>query len=172
GQGLRPLLLDWGELGETELRFDLAAYIARLQRLLAFVHQTTGRAPLLLGYCMGGNLALAAALRCQDDVAGLALLATPWDFHSGGAHQAVLVQTLAPSLVPDSTGGDPPPPLTVDVLQGFFWALDPLTALKKFTLFSAMPEGGENERRFVAMEDWLNDGVALAGPVARECLLG
>jgi len=27
-------------------------------------------------------------------------------------------------------------------------------------------------RNFVALEDWLNDGVALAGPVARECLFG
>ena len=178
GQGLRPLLLDWGEPGEAELRFDLAAYIARLQRVLAFSRRTFGAAPLLLGYCMGGNLALAAALRSPGDVAALALLATPWDFHAGGTHQAALVQALAPNLVPpDASGhgaaaGGPPPPLAVDVLQGFFWALDPLTALKKFSLFIAMPEGGENERRFIAMEDWLNDGVPLAGPVARECLLG
>ncbi|HEX6959136.1 MAG TPA: alpha/beta fold hydrolase [Ferrovibrio sp.] len=170
-QGLRPFLLDWGDLGETERAFDLAAYIARLRRGLAAARRTSGRAPVLLGYCMGGNLALAAALRKPDAVAALALLATPWDFHAGGAHQAALVQALAPSLVPPGPDGAPPP-LDVDVLQGFFWALDPLTAMRKFTLFNAMPEGGENERRFVAMEDWLNDGVPLAGPVARECLLG
>ncbi len=173
GQGLWPLLLDWGEPGEMELRFDLAAYIARLQRALAFARRQSGAAPLLLGYCMGGNLALAAALRSPDDVGALALLATPWDFHAGGAHQAALVQALAPNLVPpDAAGEGVPPALDVDLLQGFFWALDPLTALKKFTLFTAMPEGGDNERRFIAMEDWLNDGVVLAGPVARECLLG
>jgi poly(3-hydroxyalkanoate) synthetase len=62
--------------------------------------------------------------------------------------------------------------LEVDTLQGFFWALDPFTALKKFSLFDAMSPGGEGERRFVAMEDWLNDGVPLAGPVARDCLIG
>lgn len=169
GQGVRPFLLDWGDLGEAERHFDLAGYIARIGRALAAVRQRSGRAPVLLGYCMGGNLALAAALRAPDDVAALALLATPWDFHAGGAHQAALVQALAPNLVPL---GEPTPPLEVDVLQGFFWALDPLTALKKFSLFSAMPEGGDSERRFVAMEDWLNDGVPLAGPVARECLLG
>lgn len=169
GQGIRPFLLDWGDPGEIEHRFDLAAYIARIGRALAAVKQASGRKPVLLGYCMGGNLALAAALQAPDEVAALALLATPWDFHAGGAHQAALVQALAPNLVPL---GDPIPPLEVDMLQGFFWALDPLTALKKFTLFSAMPDGGENERRFVAMEDWLNDGVPLAGPVARECLLG
>lgn len=172
-QGLRPFLLDWGDPGETERRFDLTAYIARLVRALAQVKTIAGRAPLLLGYCMGGNLALAAALQAPDDVAALALLATPWDFHAGGAHQAALVQALAPSLVPLPADGDGPPPmLEVDTLQGFFWALDPFTVLKKFTLFDAMPPGGEGERRFVAMEDWLNDGVPLAGPVARDCLIG
>src|SRR3546814_5946414 len=62
--------------------------------------------------------------------------------------------------------------LEVDVLQGFFWALDPFTALKKFTQFATLAPDSDAARRFVAMEDWLNDGVPLAGPVARECLLG
>lgn len=172
-RNLRPFLLDWGDPGEAEQRFDLTAYIARLVRALAVVRRETGRPPLLLGYCMGGNLALAAALQAPDDVAALALLATPWDFHAGGAHHAALVQALAPALVPPSAVDDAPPPmLEVDTLQGFFWALDPFTALKKFSLFDAMPEQSEGERRFIAMEDWLNDGVPLAGPVARECLIG
>lgn len=173
GQGVRPFLLDWGDPGETEQRFDLAAYIARIRRALRFVKRQTGQAPVLLGYCMGGNLALAAAVTAPDDVAALALLATPWDFHAGGTHQAALVQALAPALVPPSGNADAAPPmLEVDTLQGFFWALDPFTVLKKFTQFAALPADSEAERRFVAMEDWLNDGVPLAGPVARECLLG
>ena len=173
-RGLRPFLLDWGDPGETEQRFDLTAYIARLVRALAAVKQLAGRAPVLLGYCMGGNLTLAAAVQAVDDVAALALLATPWDFHAGGAHHAALVQALAPALVPPPAASDAtaPPMLDVDTLQGFFWALDPLTALKKFTQFARMPPGSEAEQRFVAMEDWLNDGVPLAGPVARDCLLG
>ena len=172
-QGLRPCLLDWGDPGEAEKHFNLAGYIARIRRALRHLHDSTGQAPLLVGYCMGGNLALAAALASPDDVAALALLATPWDFHAGGAHQAALVQALAPALVPPAAKpGDAPPMLDVDMLQAFFWALDPFTALKKFTQFAAMPEGSEAERRFVAMEDWLNDGVPLAGHVARECLIG
>src|SRR3546814_15568197 len=49
--------------------------------------------------------------------------------------------------------------LEVDVLQGFFWALDPFTALKKFTQFATLAPDSDAARRFVAMEDWLNDGV-------------
>jgi len=172
-QGFRPFLLDWGDPGEQEKQFDLAAYIARIRTALRHLHHSTGHAPLLVGYCMGGNLALAAALTAPDDVAALALLATPWDFHAGGAHQAALVQVLAPALVPPpAQPGEAPPMLDVDMLQAFFWALDPFTALKKFTQFATLSDGSEAERRFVAMEDWLNDGVPLAGNVARECLIG
>lgn len=174
GRGLRPLLLDWAAPGETEHGFDLTAYITRLGRALASARQANGGRPLpLLGYCMGGNLALAAALRQQEDVSALALLATPWDFHAGGAHQAELVQQLAPQLAPaPGLNGAAPEPLAVDVLQGFFWALDPLTALKKFSSFTRIDPGSDAARRFVAMEDWLNDGIPLAGNVARECLNG
>ena len=50
--------------------------------------------------------------------------------------------------------------------------LDPLLALRKFTRFAALAEGSAAARGFVALEDWLNDGVPLALPVARECLGG
>ena len=60
----------------------------------------------------------------------------------------------------------------VDVLQTLFAALDPLLALRKFTRFAALAEGSAEARDFVALEDWLNDGVPLALPVARECLGG
>lgn len=172
-QGLQPFLLDWGDPGEAERQFDLAAYIARIRRALRHLHARCGQPSVLVGYCMGGNLALAAAVSTPDDVAALALLATPWDFHAGGAHQAALVQTLAPALVPPAARpGETPPMLDIDMLQAFFWALDPFTVLKKFTQFAALPDGSEAERRFVAVEDWLNDGVPLAGNVARECLIG
>src|SRR6185437_4308257 len=52
-----------------------------------------------------------------------------------------------------------------------FTTADPLVALRKFSRFAALAEGRE-ARHFVAVEDWLNDGVPLALPVARECLAG
>lgn len=172
-QGFRPLLLDWGDPGEAELSFDLTAYIQRLRRAIAAARAASGGPFTLAGYCMGGNLALAGALAAPHDIAALALLATPWDFQAGGAHQAALVKALAPMLAPpEQASAAPPQALPVDVLQAFFWALDPLTALKKFTHFASLAAGSEEAQRFVAMEDWLNDGVPLAGPAARECLIG
>ena len=65
-QGRRVLLLDWGWPGPVERGFDLTDYVAgRLERAVAAV----GEAVVLVGYCMGGLLALGAALRRPDRVA-------------------------------------------------------------------------------------------------------
>src|SRR4029450_4363373 len=120
---------------------------------------------IVVGYCMGGNLALALALRRQKDIAALACLATPWDFHADGETQARLIGAIGRSLDPLSQVlGEMP----VDVLQSFFASLDPLSILGKFRRFAEMQD--DQARKFVALEDWLNDGVGLAAPVARECL--
>ena len=62
--------------------------------------------------------------------------------------------------------------LPVDVIQAEFAALDPLLAARKFSHFAKLAPKSAAARNFVALEDWLNDGVVLSGGVARECLLG
>ena len=184
-QGMRPFLVDWGAPGEIERRFTLTDYIAgRLERAAEAVSQAAGAAQagqgpgrraeqksdgkiLVLGYCMGGNLALALADRRPDLVSALALLATPWKFHAERPEQARLLGSLAGSFAASFAQlGEVP----VDVLQSLFAALDPLLAVKKFSRFATMEPEGEGARAFVALEDWLNDGVALSLPVALECL--
>jgi polyhydroxyalkanoate synthase len=166
--GIRPLLVDWGAPGAEERRFDLTDYIAgRLEAAAAALVARTGRRIALLGYCMGGLLTVALAQRRPDLVASLVLLATPWDFHAERAEHARLLGRLAEPLRRGFAGlGEVP----VDVLQLFFLANDPLTAARKFIHLAGQPAGGEAENRFVALEDWLNDGVPLALPVAAECL--
>jgi len=186
-QGLRPFLVDWGAPGEVERRFTLTDYIAgRLERAAEAVSQASGVSQAgqgpgrraeqksnrggtisVLGYCMGGNLALALADRRPDLVRSLALLATPWKFHAERPEQARLLGSLTGSFaVSFASLGEVP----VDVLQAVFAALDPLLAVKKFSRFATMDQDGEGARAFVALEDWLNDGVALALPAALECL--
>ena len=62
--------------------------------------------------------------------------------------------------------------LPVDVLQMLFALLDPFGVAEKYRGFGRLDPEGERARLFVALEDWLNDGVPLAAPVARECLGG
>lgn len=170
GQGLRPLLVDWGRPEATERDFGLTEYIAgRLEAAAAAAAGAAGTPVGVLGYCMGGLLALALAQRRPELVSSLVLLATPWDFHAEGQGQAELLGELAAVMARGFAAlGEVP----VDALQMLFAALDPLLALRKFTRFAALPEGSAEERDFVAVEDWLNDGVPLALPVAQECLGG
>ena len=76
-QGLRPYLVDWGTPDANERTFDLAAYIGRLERALAFVARRAQRAPAVMGYCMGGGYALTAAGTFPSRVAAAA------SFHGG-----------------------------------------------------------------------------------------
>ncbi|UCH76071.1 MAG: alpha/beta hydrolase [Rhodospirillales bacterium] len=168
--GVNPWLVDWGYPGEAERRFDLDAYIAgRLVRALDATVELTGGPVALVGYCMGGLLALALARLRPQHVTGVALLATPWDFHAGDGARARALAALAPALEPQlQLFGT----LPVDSLQMLFAGLDPFGIQRKFEAFAELDPASERARLFVALEDWLNDGIPLAAPVARECLVG
>ncbi len=166
GQGVRPLLLDWGWPGAAERRFTLTDVIAgRLERAIA----AAGAPVVLAGYCMGGLLALAAALRRPDRVRALALLATPWDFHAEHHEEAIRLGASLPLLEPLLAAAGA---LPIDAMQAMFAAPDPGSIAAKYRAFGRMDRDGEAARSFVALEDWLNDGVPLAAPIARETLAG
>jgi polyhydroxyalkanoate synthase len=167
-EGLRPVVVDWGAPGRQERHFDLADYIAgRLARACAVATRIAGAPIGVVGYCMGGLLALAMALRRQPEIGCLALLATPWDFHAERQQQAQRLGLVADYL-PLLCGRRGTVP--VGIIQSLFFLLDPFTAERKFTRFAALDPDGDEARSFVALEDWLNDGVPLAPGVARECM--
>ena len=110
---------------------------------------------------------MAHALRHQNAVSGLALLATPWDFHAADAIGARAISAMADAFVPqlDLLGE-----LPTDFLQLLFYTLDPLLGFRKFQTFAKMDQSSDRALDFVALEDWLNDGVPLTARVAQECL--
>jgi polyhydroxyalkanoate synthase len=165
-QGMRPLLLDWGYPGEIERNFSLSDYIAgRLERALDAV----GQPVTLAGYCMGGLMAVAAALRRPDAVKRLVLLASPWDFWADSPQQARDLAAMLPALEPALAHAGT---LGVDTLQTLFSMLDPGSVAAKYRDFGKQDQASPRARLFVALEDWLNDGIPLAAPVARETLAG
>jgi polyhydroxyalkanoate synthase len=172
-RGHRPLLVDWGAPGEAERKFDLTDYIAgRLASALTAATQAAGGPVPLIGYCMGGNLALALAQLRSPDVTALALLATPWDFQIAGPIKTPLDAASAAALTAAFTGL---PEFPVDLLQAMFASLDPFLVARKYRAFAAAqgaPKTKDDGELFVALEDWVNDGVPLAAKVAAECLVG
>jgi polyhydroxyalkanoate synthase len=168
-RGIEPFLLDWDAPGDQEREFTLSDYVLRQERAISAVREATGAPPLLLGYCMGGTLTAATAARRPDSIAGMIALAAPWDFHVDQGVQAQLLGRAHAAMAPlvDTLGEMP-----VDLIQSLFAALDPTLAMRKFVRFAALPPDSDEARRFVALEDWLNDGIPLAARVARECLLG
>ncbi len=170
GQGIRPFLVDWGTPGALERRYTLTDYIAgRLERALDAMLAVAGRPVAVVGYCMGGMLAAALALRRGRDIDALGLLATPWDFSGGDGSTAraasAFITLSAPML---EAWGE----LPLDVLQAMFTQIDPLSALRKFSQFGRLEATSRQAAHFVALEDWLNDGVPLPAAVARDCLAG
>ncbi|MEH6546247.1 MAG: alpha/beta fold hydrolase, partial [Sneathiella sp.] len=167
-QGIRPLLLDWDGPGDTEKDFTLADYI--LRRICPALDAAREMFPAsdlhLVGYCMGGTLAIAAAEQRQDILKSFIALASPWDFHADLDDNAktLLGQKDLWSNVLNGFGE-----LPVDLLQTLFTSLDPNLGLRKFSMFSKMDMMSARATEFVALEDWLNDGIPLVKAVAAEC---
>ena len=170
-RGLRPLLIDWGTPGREELGRSLGDYISgdMAAALDVAVGIADGEPVPVIGYCMGGTLAAALAVLAPGKISALILLAAPWDFHIGTNGPPIAVTAGRSGLEQlISTEGC----LSVEALQSMFFSLDPLQGWTKFQTFAEVAADSPAADRFVALEDWLNDGVPLAAGVARECLFG
>lgn len=166
--GFRPLLIDWGTPDAEERTFTLADYITgRLASLLEAAVQQAGGPVHLMGYCMGGNLAVALAALHPSLIRSMALLATPWDFHVTSVTQSRAISTIMSGMIKlcEATGEVP-----VDLIQIFFSSLDPTLSDRKFRRFADMNPNTDQARLFVAIEDWSNSGAPLPYKVACECL--
>jgi polyhydroxyalkanoate synthase subunit PhaC len=159
-QGFRVLLVDWGSPDVSERDVDIGDHITRY---LVPMIESLGEAPLLAGYCLGGTMAIAAA--ALTPVRALALIATPWNFagfpETARVEQASLWQTA--KLSANILGLMP-----MEILQSGFWRLDPARTVSKYAEFAAMEAGSSKAQRFIAVEDWANDGPPLTYGAARE----
>lgn len=152
-QGHRVLLLDWGTPAPVDRTVDLDAHVTNMVMPLA---RALGEPPVLVGYCLGGTIAAAAA--CVMPVAGLAMIAAPWHFAGFGEGARARIAALWAKAEPMcATMGLVP----MEVLQSGFWALDPARTIGKYEAFAAMPADSDAASRFVALEDWANGGAPL-----------
>jgi poly(3-hydroxyalkanoate) synthetase len=163
-------MVDWGEPLQEELGFNLDDYIAgRLDKIISFVWQKTKKPIILAGYCMGGLLSLASALRNQDKVVGLGLFATPWDFHSDDFRRFNLNDDGLKSLGAIINSS---PKISASIIQSMFYYLHPESVQHKFDNFFAFINDKKSDiEEFLAIEHWVNDGISMPSGVAKNCFI-
>jgi polyhydroxyalkanoate synthase subunit PhaC len=168
-QGHDVHLVDWGEPEPGDRSEGLAGHIE--QRLLPLLG-TLPAQPILLGYCLGGTIAIGAAsvmAAAGSPARALISIAAPWDFSAYDAdfrdqvtriwHEAQSTCTLL-GLVP------------MEVLQTGFWALDAERTVRKYADFGALPSDDPRIDAFMSLEDWANAGAPLTLSAGRDLLEG
>jgi polyhydroxyalkanoate synthase len=178
GQGLRPLLLDWGTPGPAEARFDLDGYgRERLLPALDAAQALAGGPVPVLGYCMGGTMAAGLAARRPDAVSALVTIGAPWDFGSvrgvaGGCRALIRAEGAAQAEALLDGLGAAFGLVPVTLLQTIFAVVNPIQAALKFQKLARLDPRGATARLFVALEDWLADGVPMPVGAAKDLLVG
>ena len=160
GEGFAAFLIDWGEPASSDAWLDVAGHVE--QRLLPLI-AGLGEPPVLVGYCLGGTMAIAAA--CCAKVAGVAAIAAPWRFdgYGDGARRDMTALWDAAAEGCGRLGAVP-----MEVLQAGFWQLDPARVVAKYEAFARTDPASEAARSFVALEDWANAGAPLTFAAGRD----
>jgi len=161
-QGFEAYLFDWGKPVEDEGQKDFET--ALNERLLPAIKELD-QPVLLLGYCMGGLFAAALATKHPGLVHGLAMLASPWNFHDEKSYLRNRMTVMRPMAEPYMAQYSR---LPESWMQAVFASLDPEGTIKKFSSFANMADDARAEM-FVAVEDWLNEGMDLPAGVAKTC---
>ena len=159
--GRRSLLLDWGR-SDDRRELTVAGHV---EQLLLPLLRGIGEPAALVGYCLGGTMAIAAAQLAPCE--RLATLAAPWNFSLyPEASKAALQDMWRHSQAAANSLGA----LPMEVLQAAFWSLDPRRTVKKFAEFGRLDPASDEARRFVELEEWANEGEALPYPAAKELI--
>ncbi len=166
-RGFRPLILDWGSPNEDECEFAMADYISFYALDALHTLRENHDGPIaLLGYCMGGIFTTAMAQLAAREVDAMILLATPWDFSAPDTPTVLLAPSTHVTLRNWINTQYPVQPL---VTQTVFHLIDPWRVQEKFSRYPFLSDAEKNH--FLAVEQWVNDGVPLANKVAEECFV-
>lgn len=159
--GRRVLLIDWGR---SDDRRELSVG-GHIEQLLLPLLRGMNEPVALIGYCLGGTMAVAAANLIA--VERVATLAAPWNFALYPEASRAALQDMWRHSEPAarSLGA-----LPMEVLQAAFWSLDPARTVRKFAEFGRLDPESVDARRFVELEEWANEGEPLPYPAAKELI--
>jgi polyhydroxyalkanoate synthase len=160
-QGHEVFCIDWGTPGDEDryLTWDDIAgrYIGRAVRIAS--RYSRSHQVHLLGFCLGGTLAVTYAAAFPEHVRSLLALAAPIDFDQAGIMaQWTRTPTFDIAALVDAFGNVPWP-----LMQASFHMLRPtLTASKTVALLDRAWDD-EFLESFLSTEKWGNDNVSFPG---------
>ena len=159
GMKRRTLLLDWGKADERS-ELSVAGHV---EQLLLPLLRSIDQPVALIGYCIGGTMAIAAANLVE--VERVVTLAAPWNFtrYPENSQRALQDMWRHSQAAAEVLGA-----LPMEVLQAAFWSLDPERTVRKFAQFGRLASGSVDALRFIELEEWANEGEPLPYPAAKE----
>lgn len=172
--GMDVYLFDWGQPCEDESMQCVDDVLEKI--LLRAVHDIfaqqnrnkRSKRVYALGYCMGGTLLAGLLQHCAGLFRGNVFLAAPWDFHAGDMVLNNAIQAGTPSGLQMIEAEKR---LPSNWIENVFASAQAEKSIRKYIEFSRTDQQSEKARLFVAVEDWLHDGLDLPGALAKTCLL-
>lgn len=164
--GFNVYMIDWGVPDYSDRFLTLADYIDHfLVKIVAQVLKHAQAEQLsMIGYCMGGTMAVMYAAIHHRYLENLILLATPINFHNDsllslwGRREYFDVDKFI-----DTYGNAPK-----EVLYTAFMMLNPLKNYTKYVDLAENIDNPEYIRIFNAFDYWIKDTVAVPGEIFRE----
>ncbi|MCP4354510.1 MAG: alpha/beta hydrolase [Proteobacteria bacterium] len=164
-KGFRPFVIDWGEPTNEEskqidLKSSVEEYILKFSNLLNTKFEDKVH---MLGYCMGGTLALIAALKNEELYKSLTLVSTPVDFDEMPFTGMVkFYKDFYLNFLKTNN-------VSVEMLQTLFYMQDCKAVIKRIKSFATV-KNKEQNMRMISLEDWLSDCVELESVMAHDCV--
>ena len=156
-------LIDWNEPSRLDQHLTLDDYVNRyMDNCVDVVRERSGEDAInILGYCMGGTMSVMYSTLHPEKVNALGLMAAGLCFdHTGGVlEEWGSDEYYSPSDVTDTFGNVP-----AEMLDVGFALMDPVeNYVSKYIRFAENIENESFVENFGRMEQWLGDGIDVAG---------
>ncbi len=164
--GFEVYMIDWGEPSLLDQSLTMDDYVNRyVDNCVDAVCDEAGvDAVHVLGYCMGGTMSIMYAATHPDRVRTLTLMATPVSLEGNGGVLEQWATYFDPDTVVEARGNVP-----AELLAYVFSLMDPVdNYVGKYVRLYENIEDDEFVENFSRMEQWIWDGVDVAGEAFRE----
>ena len=165
--GLDVFLIDWGAPDDRDADNSLETYVDYYlpQAVGALLAEAGSDRLTLLGYCLGGDLALLLAARHPElPICNLITVAAPVDFAEMGMFSRLFSDgRLDADALIDATGNVPP-----ESIHNAFRVIKPTGDVNSFVMLWQSLAADEQMAAYQAMGQWTRDHVPFPGTAFRQ----